>query len=126
CGLIFSSALATSALWRSSVALDGGTVRAGSVVLLTGSGVEQVKSYAFTTLSGTALRPGSSVQAPLVVRNGGTSTLAYRLAGTASTGSSLLAGQLVLRVDAVPVACTTGVGAAIPPVVTANAYDGPA
>ena len=124
CGLIFGSTLATSALWRSTVSLDGGAVQSGSVVLLTGDTGGQVKSYAFTSLAGSALRPGSSVQAPLVVRNGGRSPLDYGLAQTAGSGASTLPVQLSLRLDVVSGICAAGVGAPPPAGVAATVYDG--
>ena len=124
CGLIFGSTLATSALWRSAVSLDGGSVQSGSVVLLTGDTGGQVKSYPFTALAGSALRPGSNVQAPLVVRNGGRSPLVYGLAQTATSGASALPGQLSLRLDVVSGSCAAGVGAPPPAGVAATPYDG--
>ncbi|HEY0239700.1 MAG TPA: hypothetical protein VGC37_13755 [Friedmanniella sp.] len=124
CGLIFSSTLVTSALWRSAVSLDGGLVRSGSIVLLTGSADTQVKSYAFNLLTGSALRPGSTVQAPLVVHNAGSSALDYRLAQTTSSGSAVLAAQLSLRLDVVSGGCPSGVGRPGPVGITATPYDG--
>ena len=124
CALMGGSVLATSALWRQSISLDGGDVRAGSVVLLNGSATSQVKTYAFTPLAGATLKPGSSVQAPLVIRNGGTAPLAYRLVQTTSSGSAVLPGQLLLRLDVVPSSCVTGVGQAPATGVTANLYNG--
>lgn len=122
--LAFGSTLATSALWRTSVSLDGGDVQSGSVVLLNGSASSQVKNYAFTSLGGSALRPGSVVQAPLVMRNGGTSSLDYRFLQTTSAGSPALPGYLTLRIDVVTGSCATGVGAPGPTGVSATLYDG--
>lgn len=124
CGLIFGSTLATSALWRSAVSLDGGSVRSGSIVLLNGDASGQTKNYAFSALTGTTLRPGSTVQAPLVVRNGGTSPLDYRLVQTFSSGASTLSAQLSLRLDVVSGTCAAGVGVATATDVTATPYDG--
>lgn len=124
CALMGGSVLATSALWRQSISLDGGDVRAGSVVLLNGSASSQVKTYAFTPLAGSTLKPGSSVQAPLVIRNGGTAPLAYRLIQTTNGGSTVLHGQLLLRLDAVPSACATGLSQPPAAGVTATLYDG--
>ena len=124
CGLVLGSTLATGASWRSAVSLDGGTVRSGSIVLLTGSADAQVKSYAFDALAGSALRPGSTVQAPLVVENAGRSALEYRLAQTTSSGSSALANQLSLRLDVVSGTCSSGVDRPGPVGITATPYVG--
>jgi hypothetical protein len=126
-GLIFGSTLTTGALWRDSVPLNTGQVSSGSLVLLNGNAVSQVEVYAFTALAGSNLRPGSSAQAPLTMRNGGSTPLDYRLSDTTTTGSSVLPAQLTLRIDGVTgdAACSTGVD--VPPATgpTTELYAGP-
>ena len=126
-GLIFTSTLTTGALWRDSVSLNAGQVSSGSLVLLNGNAVTQVKAYSFTALAGTNLRPGSSAQAPLTMRNGGSTPLGYRLSDATITGSSTLPAQLTLRIDGVTgdAACSTGVD--VPPATgpTTAVYAGP-
>jgi hypothetical protein len=119
--------MTTGALWRDSVSLDGGSVTSGSLVLLNGNAVSQVDAYAFTALAGSNLRPGSSAQAPLTMRNGGSTPLGYRLGDTTTIGSSALPAELTLRIDTVvgDAACPTGVD--VPPAAgpTTPLYAGP-
>ena len=126
-GLIFTSTLTTGALWRDSVSLNAGQVSSGSLVLLNGDAVTQVEAYAFAALTGSNLRPGSSAQAPLTVRNGGSTPLSYRLSDTTTTGSSTLTAQLTLRVDGVSDddACRTGVDVPTAAGPTTVVYAGP-
>lgn len=112
--LIFGSSLTTGAYWQSSISLDGGQLSSGSLVLLNGDAVNQVSNYQFTALAGTSLRPGSAVQAPLTMKNGGTAPLTYRLVQTSTSGSTSLAGQLALRLDAVPTPATCATGIDVP------------
>lgn len=114
-GLIFGSALATGALWRASLPLGAGRVSSGSLVLLNGSATSQVETYAFTALAGSNLRPGSAAQAPLTMKNGGTTPLGYRLSDTTSFGSTTLPGQLTLRIDRVAGDAACGTGVNVPP-----------
>jgi hypothetical protein len=126
-GLIFASTLTTGALWRDSLPLGAGQVSSGSLVLRNGTATTQVEAYAFTALAGSNLRPGSAAQAPLTMRNGGTTPLAYRLSGTTTLGSTTLPSQLTLDIDRVTgeAACSTGVD--VPPATgtTSDVYAGP-
>lgn len=73
-----------------------------------------------------ALRSGGTVQVPLVLRNGGTSALRYRLAQTTATGSPALTGQLSFRMDQVSGEsnCPTGVDVAAVSGSMATVYTG--
>jgi len=126
-GLIFTSTLTTGALWRDSISLDAGQVSAGSLVLLNGNAVTQVEAYAFTALAGGNLRPSSSAQAPLTMRNGGSTRLSYRLSDTTTTGSSALPASLTLSINELAggAACPTGVD--VPPATDpgSEVYVGP-
>ena len=126
-GLIFTSTLTTGALWRDSVALNAGQLSSGSLVLLNGDAVSQVEAYAFTALAGSNLRPGSSAQAPLTMRNGGSTPLGYRLGDTTTTGSSTLPAALSLRIDGVTgdAACSTGIDVPTATGPTTAVYAGP-
>jgi len=80
-----------SEVTMSGVALPAGEPGAKArLVLLNGNAVTQVEAYAFTALAGGNLRPSSSAQAPLTMRNGGSTRLSYRLSDTTTTGSSAL------------------------------------
>ena len=124
---MLASTLTTGALWRDSVSLAAGPVSSGSLVLLIGDATSQVEAYAFTVLAGSGLRPGSSAQAPLTIRNGGSTPLGYRLSETTTIGSPTLPAQLTLQIDAVSedAACSTGVD--VPPATgpTSAVYAGP-
>jgi hypothetical protein len=126
-GLIFTSTLTTGALWRDSIALNAGQVSSGSLVLLNGNAVTQVEAYAFTALAGSNLRPGSSAQAPLTMRNGGSTLLGYRLSDTTTTGSSVLPASLTLSIDEVAgdAACPIGVDVAPATGPSTEVYAGP-
>lgn len=127
-GLVFGSALATGALWRTTLPLGAGQVSSGSLVLLNGNAVSQVDAYSFTALAGSNLRPGSAAQAPLTMKNGGLSPLRYRLSDTASIGGpSPLPGQLTVRIDRVTGEAACGTGVDVPPAsgTTAVVYAGP-
>jgi hypothetical protein len=124
--LLFSSTLTTGALWRASVSLDGGDLSSGSLVLLNGNATSQVENYAFTALTGSNLRPGSTAQAPLTMKNGGSSPLGYRLSQTSTTGSTTLPTYLTLRIDTVAgePSCTAGVDTPPASGTTAVVYSG--
>jgi hypothetical protein len=126
-GLIFASTLSTGALWRDSLPLGGGQLSSGSLVLLTGDATTQVEAYAFTALAGRNLRPGSSAQAPLTMKNDGSTPLGYRLSETTTIGSATLPAGLTLRIDGVTgdAACSPGVD--VPPASgsTTGVYAGP-
>ena len=126
-GLIFASTLTTGALWRDSLALGAGQVSSGSLVLLTGDATTQVEAYAFTALAGSNLRPGSSAQAPLTMKNDGSTALGYRLAETTTLGSATLPAELTLRIDGVTgdAACPTGVDVPLATGPTIGVYAGP-
>lgn len=126
-GLTFASTMTTGALWRDSLPLGGGQISSGSLVLLNGDATAQVDAYAFSALAGSNLRPGSAAQAPLTMRNGGTTALGYRLADTTALGATTLPSQLTLDLDRVTgaAACSTGVD--VPPATgtTSSVYAGP-
>ncbi|WP_394941397.1 hypothetical protein [Psychromicrobium sp. YIM B11713] len=71
----------TAALWRFQTSINAGTVSTGNLVLLNGDAGSQVKNSLLTSLTGTALAPGDAVQAPLTIRNGGTTKFSYGLTG---------------------------------------------
>ena len=125
--LLGASTMTTGANWRDAVSLDGGDLGSGSLTLLNGSASSQVRNYAFTALAGTALGPGSTVQAPLQMRNAGASALAYRLNQTTTTGSTALITALTLRIQRVagPSNCATGSNVAAATGSPVLVYDGP-
>ncbi len=116
----------TQAVWHDAEPLGGTTLASGSLTLLAGDANEQVANYAFTALSASSLVPGSTVQAPLTVANGGLSPLAYRLAQGSVTGSPELGDVLLLLLQAVPDEAHCPQGTDVPDAtgVTAVIYDG--
>ena len=125
--LFLASAAGTRALWRDAAELDAGVVRSGELSLLNGNGTTQTATYAFNELTGVGLGPGSWSQAPLIIRNGGTADLTYRLASAAAPDLNGLPASMRLSVQHVTAAasCPTGVGAASPVGPTELLYDGP-
>ncbi|NYE96577.1 alternate signal-mediated exported protein [Psychromicrobium silvestre] len=95
----------TAALWRSQTSINPGTVTTGNLVLLNGDSGSQLKNYLFAALSGTAMSPGQSAQAPLTIRNAGTTKFTYGLVGiTGNPGDAAsVAFQSALTVSIVAV-----------------------
>lgn len=93
---------------------------------MTGSTAGQVRSYTFTALAGSALQPGSTVQAPLLMRNAGSAPLRYRLTTTTMTGSTALADVLQLQIHQVPAPADCATGTDVAPAVRTAAllYEG--
>lgn len=108
--LLFGSVLTTGALFNDSVSLDGGAVHSGRLTLQTGNVGAQFSSYAFNELAGSNLKPGSSKQAPLTIKNGGNVSLQYRLKQTTATDATGLPASLSLTVEQVAseASCPTG------------------
>lgn len=110
--VILGSSALTGADWTDAENLDGGRVQSGELSLLNGDGTNQVNAFAFTELAGEDLGPTDHAQAPLVLSNGGTADLRYRLLEvTQSAGEPMLltASVVPTRTD-----CPTGVNAADP------------
>lgn len=120
--VVLGSSALTGASWTDAVDLDGGTVHSGELSLLNGDGTNQVSDYAFTALTGEDLGPSDHVQAPLVVSNGGSADLRYRLVEVTQSAGE----PMVLTASVVPsgAECPTGVNAA-DPVGAGELFTGP-
>ncbi|PRA04515.1 hypothetical protein CQ010_06235 [Arthrobacter sp. MYb211] len=86
----------TVASWRAESSVDPGTLQTGSLQLLAGDGVNGMQHYQFSQLSSGNLVPGQFTQAPLVISNGGTSDLGYRLDGAVNAATSPTAADIAL------------------------------
>lgn len=110
--VVLGSSALTGASWTDDESLDGGQVAAGELSLLAGDGTNQVSDYAFSELAGENLGPTDHAQVPLVVSNGGSADLRYRLVEvTQSAGEPMM-----LTASAVPNRgdCPSGMNAAEP------------
>lgn len=83
--VVMASTSTTGALWQDEATVSAGTVSTGSLVLLAGGRPE---SYVFEGLSTGNLAPGDSVRAPLIISNGGSTEMNFRLASVATTAGS--------------------------------------
>ncbi|AMY53926.1 hypothetical protein HQP08_23705 [Rhodococcus fascians] len=99
--LALGSVQSTAALWRTDATVPGtGPVNTGTLVLTAGSGGStQSTSFQFDELKPSGLiQTGDFVQRPLIIANGGTIPLKFRL-GTVGVPSSS-AGIATVHVDA--------------------------
>lgn len=85
----------TAALWRFQTSINAGTIGTGTLVILNGDAGSQVKNTVLTSLSSTGLLPGDSAQAPLTMRNAGSTKFAYGLVGI--TGNPANAASVALQ-----------------------------
>ena len=99
--VLFMSSQGTAALWHATGSMDVGSISTGSLYLLAGNGSKAEQDYAFTELNGTDLFPGQFVQAPLVISHGGTTDLAYDLAGASTLPTSATAADKALSAHSV-------------------------
>lgn len=103
----------TAALWRGQNTIDPGTVSIGSLVLLNGDQNNQLKNYQLTSFGASAFAPGTGRQAPVVVKNAGSTPFNLDLSGisAATTGQgTVLVGALTVTVTKVDsfASCPTG------------------
>ncbi|MGU3292551.1 hypothetical protein [Williamsia sp. M5A3_1d] len=108
-GLVVALSLATvrstGALWSDNANAAQATATTGNLTLVAGSG--SGTSYQFPGLSGSMILPGNQTQAPLVIGNGGSTPLRYRLTGAGPVLTSGPAATVVLS-GAVSGSCGTG------------------
>ncbi|MFI8569292.1 hypothetical protein ACIGGF_22305 [Rhodococcus sp. NPDC078407] len=84
----FGSAQVTGALWRDEEVLGGGTITSGTLDIKLGpEGSAEVPNFVIPGLGNTGLTPNGFAQAPLLIRNNGTTPFAFRLQGTTVNGS---------------------------------------
>lgn len=110
--VVLGSSALTGASWTDDESFDGGQVASGELSLLGGDGTNQVSDYAFSELAGENLGPTDHAQAPVVVSNGGSADLRYRLVEVTQSAGD----PMVLTASVVPTRadCPTGVNAADP------------
>ncbi|GAA3567196.1 hypothetical protein GCM10022197_24130 [Microlunatus spumicola] len=107
-------AVGTRAAWTDDVKATTGTFTTGTVDIKLGAagGTTGSDAYAFTTFTAANLKPGSSTEASIEVRNAGTLPFTYALGSTTVTGSSATLGPAV-DLKVAPGTCTaTAVSAA--------------
>ncbi|PQZ94907.1 hypothetical protein CQ018_06085 [Arthrobacter sp. MYb227] len=126
--VLFMSSQGTAALWHAKGSMGVGSISTGSLYLLAGNASKAQQDYAFTELNRTNLIPGQFVQAPLVISNGGTTDLAYDLAGASTFPTSATAADKALSTHSV---LTIKAGMSAPSCAARNAltdplYKGPA
>lgn len=102
--LAFGSVQSTAALWRSeATGQNAATIRTGKLQLTAGSGTVQSTAYPFTDLKpANLIQTGDFVQRPLLIKNGGTIPLKFRL-GTAQVNFTA-AGTGTVHLDLLRVA----------------------
>lgn len=94
-------AVGTRATWTDESRATTGTFTTGTVDIKLGAagGTTGADTYAFTTFTAGNLKPGSSTEASIEVRNAGTLAFGYTLGSTTVAGSSTTLGPAVdLRV----------------------------
>ncbi|MBY4211255.1 hypothetical protein HQO42_09620 [Rhodococcus fascians] len=83
----FGSAQVTGALWRDEEVLDGGTLTSGTLDIELGpQGSAEVPNFVVPGLGNTALGPKGFAQAPLLIRNNGSTPFVFRLQNTTVNG----------------------------------------
>lgn len=103
-GFLVAGTMGTAALWRAQDVVNPGTVTTGSLILLNGDQDGQVKNYQLGAFGSTALAPGAGRQAPVLVKNAGSTPFSLDLNGisASSTGQgSLLLGAFTVTVTKV-------------------------
>ncbi|MBY4109347.1 hypothetical protein QM588_19115 [Rhodococcus sp. IEGM 1354] len=85
--LVFGSAQTTGALWRDEETLDGGTLDSGTLDIKLGpQGSAEVQNFPIPGLGNGVLAPNGFAQAPLLIRNNGTTPFVFRLQNTTVNG----------------------------------------
>ncbi|GAA1048177.1 hypothetical protein [Arthrobacter russicus] len=125
-GFLIAGTAGTAALWRDQGTINPGTVSIGSLVLLNGDQTSQVKNFQLDAFGSTALAPGTGRQAPVVVKNGGSTPFSLDMSGISATPTgqgSLLLGSFTVTVAQVDSVTSCPAGAASP--VGQQLYQGP-
>lgn len=110
-----AGAAGTAALWRTHDTVNPGTVTTGSLLLLNGDQNSQVKSYQLDAFGSAALAPGQGRQAPVLVKNAGSTAFTLDLNGisaTATNQGSILLDSFVLTIAQVDSLGSCPVGSA--------------
>ena len=83
----FGSAQVTGALWRDEEVLGGGTITSGTLDIKLGpEGSAEVPNFDIPGLGNTGLVPNGFAQAPLLIRNNGSTPFVFRLQSTTVNG----------------------------------------
>lgn len=84
----FGSAQVTGALWRDEEVLGGGTITSGTLDIKLGpEGSAEVADFVIPGLGNDVLVPNGFAQAPLLIRNNGSTPFVFRLQTTTVNGS---------------------------------------
>ncbi len=125
-GFLIAGTAGTAALWRDQGTINPGTVSIGSLVLLNVDQTSQVKNFQLDAFGSTALAPGTGRQAPVVVKNGGSTPFSLDMSGISATPTgqgSLLLGSFTVTVAQVDSVTSCPAGVASP--VGQQLYQGP-
>ncbi|OZE27560.1 hypothetical protein CH262_06120 [Rhodococcus sp. 05-2255-1e] len=100
----FGSAQVTGALWRDEEVLDGGTITSGTLDIKVGEAGAEVNDFTITGLGSLNLGPNGFAQAPLSIRNSGSTPFLFRLQNTTVSGTLpfTLTASTVANPDACP------------------------
>ncbi|GAA1480091.1 hypothetical protein GCM10009624_05310 [Gordonia sinesedis] len=96
--LVLISGRQTLAQWSDAESVAGAQITSGTLDLTVGDDGSQVANYQFAALGKSGLASGQFVQAPLVIRNSGSTPLTFRLQQVAQSNAEL---PLTLRVTLV-------------------------
>lgn len=84
----FGSARVTGALWRDEEVIGGGTITSGTLDIKLGpEGAVDFPNFVIPGLGNEALTPNGFAQAPLLIRNNGTTPFNFRLQNTTVGGA---------------------------------------
>ncbi|MEK8069964.1 hypothetical protein [Rhodococcoides navarretei] len=101
----FGSAQVTGALWRDEEVIGGGTITSGTLDIKLGpEGSAEVADFVIPGLGNDALTPNGFAQAPLLIRNNGSTPFVFRLQSTTVNGPLpfVLTASTVANVEACP------------------------
>ncbi|MDZ7910293.1 MAG: hypothetical protein U5O16_00360 [Rhodococcus sp. (in: high G+C Gram-positive bacteria)] len=82
----FGSAQVTGALWRDEEVIGGGTITSGTLDIRVGEAGAEVNEFTIAGLGSTNLKPNGFAQAPLSIRNSGSTPFLFRLQTTTVGG----------------------------------------
>ncbi len=100
----FGSAQVTGALWRDEEVIGGGTITSGTLDIKVGEAGAEVNDFTIAGLGSLNFEPNGFAQAPLSIRNSGTTPFLFRLQDTTVSGTLpfTLTASTVADVEACP------------------------
>lgn len=84
--VIFGSLQATGALWSDEEVIKGGTITSGTLDIRVGEAGTEVNGFTIAGLGSVNFRPNGFAQAPLSIRNSGSTPFLFRLQSTTVSG----------------------------------------